>query len=182
MGFQVRIEADYGSEILSNYPSGGKAVEAFLMGLSGYDLTLTTGNRNSDPTLDKLDDWYRELERSTGVSLFPACRALVDCQWGDGGDHYDYRPDEYDLFLKRNPEFSEEQFQGYIDAHNKTWQPIGEVIKGVRLLVEVFTHNEIAPLEGFYVPEDSIPDFQALLANLELLANRKAQVVRLNFF
>ena len=61
----------------------------------------------------------------------------------------------------------------------KYWKPIGEVVRGVEMLLDLFKSKRIKSLSGFYEPENTIPDFEALYANLELLAKRGNKVVRL---
>lgn len=188
MGFSLLIQTGYGGEALINRhpegkPAGGGAVFEFLGGLQ--TLCDWTDNNSGYPDLKSVVEWYRKLERSAGVSFFPACQTLLDCIWGDGGDLTEYREDEYEFFKKRNTgvgdEFTEEMFQRMVRHSRESWKPIGDVIGGVRLLLNVFEHSKIEPLEGFYDPEYTKPDFEALLANLELLAERGNKAVRLNF-
>jgi hypothetical protein len=105
--------------------------------------------------------------------------------WGDGGDPTEYREDEYEFFRKRAPavgdDFTEEMFVTMVRQSGEQWKPIGEVMRGVQLLLTVFEESTSEPLEGFYEPKDTIADFEALVANLELLAKRGNEVVRLNF-
>jgi hypothetical protein len=182
MGFQIQIEADHGSVILTNYPSGGKAVLAFLMGLNGYADSLESVDYYQQSGLEEVGAWYQALEQSAGVPFFPTCRAVIDCMWGDGSDHYSYREDDYDLYSRHGASLTDEQFRLWVQQSETRWQPVGRVIEIVHLLLDVFERTSAEPLEGFYEPEDTIRDFEALLGNLELLASRKAQVVRLNFF
>lgn len=188
MGFRVQIEADYLAEVLSNIhpdgkPSGGKAVLAFLAGLEGYALSI----RNPDDrcaSLEDVDNWYRYVELQTGLSFFPTCQSLLDCMWGDGGDPMVYREDEYAFYVHRcdgHPSMTEAQFVSMVRDYDKHWQSIADVIAGVQLLLKMFEDDRIESLEGFYVAEDTIPDFEALEANLLFLARRKNESVRLNF-
>jgi hypothetical protein len=105
--------------------------------------------------------------------------------WGDGGDPTEYREDEFEFFRKRRPaggdDLSEDMFQTMVRQSAEWWKPIDEVMRGVRLLIEVFESTEIEALEGFFEPDDTIPDLEALMANLDFLAKRENKVVRLNF-
>lgn len=188
MGFSLQIQAEYGGEILMNLhpegkPSGGKAVFAFLSGL--YNHCEGMWDEEDDPLMRTIYEWYRGLEQSAGASFCPTCRALLDCMWGDGGDPTEYREDEYEYYRKRCPNigdsFTKEMFQEMLRQSRERWKPIGEVIRGVQWLVDLFERSKLEPLEGFYEPGDTKPDFEALLANLRLLAKRGNTVVRLNF-
>lgn len=187
MGFSVRIEADYGSEILSNWhPDGkqtdGKAVLAFLTGLDLF-CGWSDDNYTEDDISKNIVYWYQLFERTAEVRLCASCRSLLDCMWGDGGDHTEYHADDYEFYKYRASylQITQTQFQSWLQASEAHWKPINEVIDGVRLRLYVFRHAPIQSLEGFYVPEDTLPDFEALYANLNLLAQRGNQMIRLNF-
>jgi hypothetical protein len=189
MGFKVQIQADYGSEMLLNvYPrsksAGGKAVLAFLGGLQTY-CDWAEDDAQKYPELKAVVEWYRLLEQSAEVSFCPICQALLDCMWGDGGDPTEYREDEYEFFRKRSPavgdDFTEEKFKSWVRQSKERWKPIDDVMRGVQLLLEMFKNSTAQALEGFYEPEDTIPDFEALSANLDWLSMRGREVVRLNF-
>lgn len=187
MGFSLEIQADYGSVKLGNNhpegkPSGGKAVFAFLGGL---DLLTTWEDDDSleHPSLRPVVAWYRALEKSAGVALFPTCQPLLDCMWGDGGDSTEYGDDDFELFRENSGgfEITEEGFHELVRAGRERWRPIPQVAKAVALLLEIFGRVKIEPMDGWYVPEDTIPDFEALAANLDFLITRGHEVVRLNF-
>ena len=159
MAFWLQIQADYGSESLQNvHPdreaAGGKAVCAFLDGLQVH-CSWTEEDPRKHPELTAVEAWYRVLEQYTGTSLSSTCGALLDCMWGEGDDPLE---------------------------SSENWKAIDEVTRGVRILLDAFRNSKVQPLEGFYEPENTIPDFEALLANLELLARRGNKVVRLNFY
>jgi hypothetical protein len=176
MGFTVSIESDNGAEILSNYPSGGKAVFAFLSGLQAYSLL---------DDKDKVAIWYKALEKQSGEKFSVKCRELLDCMWGDGGDTTVYGEDEWEVYKLRYPNIesmmNEESFKEMITQYWKAFQPTEKVRDGVQFLLQLFKDKEPEPLEGFYEKEDTIPDFEALVANLDLLIQRKSKDVRLNF-
>jgi len=184
MGFKVQIEADYRSEILQNIhphgkPSGGKAILAFLTGLSGYTTPF------EEPNLMYVDKWYQNAEVITKQSFFPICHPILDCMWGDGGDATEYEIYDYHFYLQRHQltatNFSEADFQEWIRLDRKRWESISDVIKGVQLLLKMFSNHQVEALEGFYAPTDTIPDFEALEHNLKLLDSRGNTTVRLNF-
>lgn len=188
MGFRLQIQAEHGSEMLMNLhpedkPSGGKAVLAFLIGLHNHCDGLEIDEE--DPIMQAIAEWYRKLEQLAGGSFCPTCRALLDCMWADGGDPTEYREDEYEFYRKRCPgvgdDFTEEDFQRRVRDSGERWKPISEVIAGVQLFLGVFERSDLETLDGFYEPEYTKSDFEALLANLELLAKRGNTVVRLNF-
>jgi hypothetical protein len=103
--------------------------------------------------------------------------------WGDGGDPIEYKENELDYYQKRNPGTNMDKlsFQKYIKESGERWKPIDQVINGARFLTELFSRNDIEHLEGFYEPENTIIDFEALLFNLEILERRGNKFVRLNF-
>lgn len=188
MGFRLHIQADYGSEILSNiHPdgkgSGGKAVFAFLGGLQLLH-DWNDGEEHEFPDLQSVVDWYRALEKSAGMTFFPTCQPVIDCMWGDGGDPTEYKEDEFEFYRKRSPAMAnlpEEDFREIVRASGERWRPIVEVAKGVDMLLDIFNRAKVEPLDGFYEAADTIPDFEALAANLDFLIGRGSQVVRLNF-
>ena len=170
MGFTVNIESNYGGEILSNYPTGGKAVFALLSGLQTYCMM------NED-----IEDWYAQLEEKSGELFCEKCRELLDCMWGDGGDSSIYYEDEYEFYKKRGGILTEEEFQDMVIYSRKAFQPTQKVRDAALFLLQLFKDKQPEPLEGFYQDEDTIPDFEALVANLDLLIQRGSQNVRLNF-
>jgi hypothetical protein len=176
MGFTVKIESDGGSEILQNYPTGGKAVFAFLSGLQAYNLLDDN---------DKVARWYEALEKQSGEKFSVKFRELLDCMWGDGGDSTVYREDEWEIYKLRNPNIesmmTEETFKKMVVQYWQAFQSTEKVRDEVQFLLELFKNAQPEALEGFYVSEDSIPDFEALLTNLDLLISRGSQDVRLNF-
>ncbi len=185
MSFEARIEADNGAEILSNlHPDGkrtsGKAVFAFLSGLQ--TLCYWTASDNST-SLVGIVEWYRRLETSANVQLCSTCRPLLDCMWGDGGDHTEYHQTDYEFYKHRGggSQISEADFLKFIQDTILHWQPIDKVIGAIQLLLTIFQNMTVEPLEGFFHPEDSRADFEALYANLKLLSQRGAQTIRLNF-
>jgi hypothetical protein len=187
MVFWLQIQADHGSEMLQNiYPdgkrTGGNAVLAFLVGLETYS-TWNETKQDSYPELKAVVTWCRKLEILASASIFPICRALLDCDWSDCGDPTRWREDEYEFYKHRMGDnlTTEEQFLAMVRDYDKHWQPIDKVMQGVRLLLDMFNRVNIEPLEGFYVPEDTIPDFEAFYYNLELLKKRGCQDIRLNF-
>lgn len=187
MGFSVQIEADRGSEVLQNlHPdgklTGGNAVFAFLMGLLNYCSWKRDG-ADIYPGLEPVIEWYQQLDDTLSEPLCGLCDALMDCMWGDGGDSTTYYEDEYEFYKKRHlgvPSITEEQFRMMVREGDEHWKPIEDVLRGVQQLLNAFKSVTIKPLEGFYEPENTIPDFEALLWNLELLAKRGNEVVRLN--
>jgi hypothetical protein len=183
MGFTVQIQADYGSEILSNYPMGGKAVFAFLMGLQTYCTWDDDGPLSQNiPGQRQIHAWYAGLDAVMGGNLCATCQAFLDSMWGDGGDSTEYREDEYDFYVKRGGStITEAQFLDMVRRYEEHWQPIDDVLGGVRALLHAFANPQVGTLESFYVPEDSLPDFEALATNLAWLADRGNDVVRLNF-
>ena len=78
MEFCFRIEADGGSETLTNYPCDGKAVLAFLTGLEVYARWLERPP-GEPPHLDHVARWYQTMEQHARVPFFPACRPILDC-------------------------------------------------------------------------------------------------------
>jgi hypothetical protein len=189
MGFRLQIQADYGGEMLVNvHPerkgSGGKAVLAFLIGLHNH----CAGEKfiEDGPIMQEVSEWYRRLEQAYGSPFYSGCRSLLDCMWSDGGDQTEYHEDEYEFFRKRSPGlgdgFTMSDFQKWVAESRERWKPISEVISGVRIILKVFTRSEVEPLDGFYEPQYTELDFEALLSNLELLAERGNTVVRLRFF
>ncbi len=186
MSFQLKIQADYGKEMLINVhplgkPSSGKAVMAFLMGLVNYNEEINSNN-DDEPTKSILY-WYQNLEQLAGESFKIIYKPLIDCMWGDGGDPIEYKEDEFEYYQKRNPgtNIDKVAFQKYIKESGERWKPIDQVIKGVRILTELFSRNDIEQLEGFYEPKNTFIDFEALSFNLELLERRGNKFVRLNF-
>lgn len=184
MGISVVIEADYGTEKLINrHPDpgkywGGQAVFYFSMGLDNY----CAWKSGRGTYLERIDDWYQALDQASGFSLCLTCKSLVDCRWGDGGDSTVYSADEYEWYKKRHGDStSEEQFKAMVGRWHESWKPIDEVLNGVHALLGLFQEVSPQPLEGFYHPNTTIPDFEALSANLQLLASRGNKVVRLNF-
>lgn len=188
MGFDLSIEADDGAEKLLNihpagYLSGGKAVFAFLSGLSLY---CTVPPQSSTNSLQHVYTWYQQLDRLHQPPLCVGCRELLDSLWGDGGDETRYNEDEYEFFRHRlqtsgSQPPTEAEFLAMVRNSDQHWQPIGAVMSGVRTLLDRFRSDDPKSLEGFYQPDDTIPDFEALLSNLELLASRGREEVRLNF-
>lgn len=178
MGFSVRIEADWGSEVLRNWHpdgklTGGKAVFAFWASLNSYCLKLGVIH---------FDEWFERLDRLSPELLCIACRAFIECAWGDAGDHTHYGEDDFEFYKKRHGvNLTEEQFLLNLQYARDRWQPIGEVIHSIQLLLDLFKSNPLEDWDGCYEAEYTIPDFEALLWNLELLANRGNEVVRLNF-
>jgi hypothetical protein len=190
MGFWLQIQADNGSEVLRNiHPDGGiggKAILAFLIGLSNYTHRLEDKSDDSaELSLSYVYDWFSRVETIMGKTFLPRCEALLESMWGNGGDPTEFREHEYAFFLHRNPSsrsMSESQFQELVRSNQARWQPIEDVLHGVELLLEMFRQPGIEPLEGFYAPEDTIPDFEALQFNIRLLKQRGNSVIRLNFF
>jgi hypothetical protein len=186
MGVDVSIEAGFGAEKLINiHPdgriTGGKAVFAFLSGLS---LCCDIPSKGEADSLNHVYVWYEQLDRLQQQPLCVSCRELLDCMWGDGGDSTDYREDDYAFFLHRtgsSTSVTEEQFRQMLRDSFEAWRPIDLVIAGVRKLLDLFQRGGIQELEGFFAPQDTIPDFEALLSNLEWLMKRGNDVVRLNF-
>jgi hypothetical protein len=188
MGFDLSIEADYGAEKLLNihpagYLTGGKAVFAFLSGLSLYCRVPPQSSTNS---LQHVYAWYQQLDRLHQPPLGVSCRELLDSLWGDSGDETRYNEDEYEFFHQRLQKSgaqppTEAEFLAMVRNYDQHWQPIAAVMSGVRILLDRFSRDDRKPLEGFYRPDDTIPDFEALLSNLELLASRGREEVRLNF-
>src|SRR5207244_618266 len=74
-----------------------------------------------------------------------------------------------------------EEFLSLLQLAETRMKPLNDVISGVRLLILTFNLLTSTSLEDFYQQEDMIADFEALLANLELLAKRGNEEVRLNF-
>ncbi|HVU13777.1 MAG TPA: hypothetical protein VHD90_21015 [Phototrophicaceae bacterium] len=188
MGFFLQIQADHGSEMLRNvHPegkaSGGNALLGFLVGLQNY-CTWEQEQAKEYPELVPAIAWFQQLEADAAEDLCDVCGALLDCMWGDGGDPTEYHDDEYAFYSKRYsgaPALTEEQFKRIVWDAPQHWEPIEEVMKGVRLLLGLLQDPACEPLAGVYHPEDTIPDFEALYANLELLAKRGNELVRLNF-
>jgi hypothetical protein len=184
MGISMVIEADMGAEKLTNrHPDpnkywGGQAVFYFLMGLDNY----CAWKSGRSTHLEQIDNWYRALEQASDFSLCQTCKSLVDCRWGDGGDSTVYSADEYEWYKKRHGDSTtEEQFNAMVLDWYESWKPIDEVLNGVQSLLRLFRQVSPQPLEGFYHPTTTIPDFEALAANLQLLASRGNETVRLNF-
>jgi hypothetical protein len=188
MGFRVRIEADYGGEMLQNLhpenkPSNGKAILAFLLGLENF----CSWTDDKEKELKPIIDWYQKLDNASQSSLCTTCRPLLDCMWANGGDLTSYHEDEWEFYKKRYPSFTdssftEDMFKAMVRESQIRWKPIHEVINGVRYLLDLFKQSTPEPLEGFYDPNFSRFDFEALLVNLELLAKRGNKEVRLNFY
>jgi hypothetical protein len=188
MGFSVQIQAEYGAETLQNiHPdgrfTGGKAILAFLMGLHNYCNSFKAG-QEIYPGLEGVIEWYQQLDTYLSESLCTSCNSLLDCMWGNGGDSTEYSENEYEFYKKRTApglEITEEQFHFMVHDSRQHWKPIEEVITGVQVLLNLFKSQSLEELEGFYDRQYTIPDFEALLANLEFLAKRHNHVVRLNF-
>lgn len=176
MGFTVRIESNNGEEILSNYPSGGKAVLSFLTGLKVYCILVVE---------DEIRSWYADLEQQSEDVFCTRCHELLKSMWGDGGDTTVYRQDEWEVYKQRNPQMAsmmtEESFKAMVTQYWEAFQPTEKVRDAIQFLLQLFKDKQPEALEGFYRAEDSIPDFEALLANLELLIQRGSLNVRLNF-
>lgn len=188
MGFSLRIETSSGEALqnihLRGELTGGSTVFAFLMGLLTYcdwDRTDDTGKSS----LQHVFDWYQRLDKLMLNTLCITCQALMASIWGDGGDPTEYREDEYGFYLHRNAnsgtKLSEAEFQAMVLTYDRAYQPIEDVLAGVQTLLGAFTENAIEPLEGFYVSESTIQDFEALQFNLEWLEKRSNDEVRLNF-
>lgn len=181
MGVSVQIEADYCTEILNNvHPdgrfTGGNAVYALWSGLNSFCMW-----RDGVSSWMYDHEWFLQLEKFSIQPLSVACRAFVDCAWGDDGDGTNYQEDDYEFYKKRHPSTTEEEFLLNLKYAHESWQPIDEVIKGVQLLLSIFKSQPLEDVDGLYISEYAIPDFEALLANLEFLAKRRNNVVRLNF-
>jgi hypothetical protein len=128
--------------------------------------------------------WYEKLEQAAEVELCRLAQPLLGCMWGDGGDHTEYREDDYEFYLYRvgaNTPMSEDEFITMLQLSIEHWKPLHEVRDAVKALLDIFQRISPDQLDGFYTPEYTIPDFEALHANLTLLAQRGNQVVRLNF-
>lgn len=184
MGFRLTIEADYRSEVLQNiHPegkdSGGKAVLSFIVGLSNY-LAL-----ERDDNLDDINQWYKKSEQITGYDYAPLYQSLVDCMWGDGGDSTEYQEEDYEFYLHRTNQkrgdFTQAQFRQFLTQYYERWQPIDKVIAGVDHLLQILVYPELEKLEGFYEPDATFSDFEALQHNLKLLKSRGNTTIRLNF-
>ncbi|HEX2620741.1 MAG TPA: hypothetical protein VHL11_11345 [Phototrophicaceae bacterium] len=189
MGFGLTVEADWCREVLSNvHPdgkgTGGNAVFAFLGGLSLYcDWDIEKDQHRTN--LLSVYEAFRQIDQAVTETLCETVQPLLDCMWGDGGDSTVYHEDEYEFFIHRSSgsglTITLEEFQAMVRSYDKYWQPIESVIRGVQILLKIFRQISPEPLEGFYLPEETIPDFEALLINLNLLAERGNQKVRLNF-
>src|SRR5688572_20115514 len=131
MGFRLRIEADYGNEVLQNdhpreHSSGGKAVLAFLSGLQSY---CSLEGEEEFPELQLIKEWYQHLDDAANSSLCAKCRALLDCMWGDGGDSTVYQADEWEFYKKRHANmiddgFTEDMFKKMVQDYDLHWKPI----------------------------------------------------------
>lgn len=185
MGFRLQIQADYGNEALRNlHPDkrygSGKAILAFLTGLSGYAHEIT--NPDYKPT-DPIDTWFQELEWLSELTFMPTCSSLLGAMWADGGDPTEFQEHEYKFYLQRVGQgaLPEDEFKVMVRGYPNHWQPIQAVREGVQLLLQMFSTPQIKPLEGFFDVEYTPPDFEALELNLKFLQERGNTVVRLNF-
>lgn len=114
------------------------------------------------------------------------CRESLDYVWDDGGDETRYNEDEYEFFhhlMQKSgaQTLTKVEFLAIVRNYDQHWQTIAAVMSGVWILLERFGRSELRPLEGFYQPNDTIPDLEALLSKLELLASLGHEEVRLNF-
>lgn len=191
MGFGLIIEAD-GETLQNKHPddalrgSSGKAVFNFLSSLSYYD-TCKNDNLMLDNELMDTHTWFEIFEeKATSIS---ECRALIDCLWGDGGDFTRYSESDYDLFIQRHGairsdgvENTRESFLEFIQKSQQAFQPIEDIITGLRFLLNNFKHHSFEPIY-FYQPEEPsyIEDFEVLILNLEFLEKRGNKRVRLTF-
>ena len=87
---------------------------------------------------------------------------------------WDYQDDEYEFFLHRYPgsEMSEADF---IKANKKVremWTGIQELIRDLRIFIDEFKRGYLQETD-WYVEEDTIPDFEALLNTLIYAKNER---------
>lgn len=186
----LQIQADYGREMLMNLYGdkklpGGRPIFNLLVGIYGY----IQGNWKKETDLDQnINVWFHTLEHLNNEPLRDTYSVLVDHLWGtQDGPLEDYSERDFAAWLRRYPrdiegrDHTEEDFKRAITYARAAWQPIDEVLDAVRRLLDLLKSPQLKDLDGFFVAEHSIPDFEALLENLMLLKSRDNEMVRLNF-
>ena len=168
----ARVETDYGEcfrVMHKNGTTGGKAILAFLQSLSVYCLNVAD---------EETIQWFSALENKGNQSFCDLLHPLIE-GWYSGD--WDYKEDEYETFLSRNPslQIGEDAFLSAIKDVREKWTPVDKMIESVKYLLSIF-EEDLPESTYWYEPEDSTPDFQALLATLELAAERLNKKVRIN--
>jgi hypothetical protein len=183
MGFTVSVEADHGNTRLPT-DEGGKAVFAFLGGLAWY--CIVTEDEVEADLLRAWREWFKQLQTFVQQPLCQVFEPIMNCMWGDGGGlGGDFREDEYEWYLKRNPDpayrMTEAEFQQFIQEGEKRWSMIEAVLANIRLLLDLFKTSALGDIEALYSAEDTVPDFESLYDTLLILKNFGYRTVRLNF-
>lgn len=185
MGFTVIVEVGYEGEKISQLPThqGGKAVFAFLGVLDYYCIV---DEKEDTGLIIEWRKWLNHLQEIVGQPLCDVFKPILGCMWGDGGGiGGDFQENEYEWYLKRNPESSskmtEDEFREFIRAGKKRWSPIDKMMANVKLLIDIFKTAGLPDIEALFVAEDTIPDFESLYDTLAIFSDFWYDEVRLNF-
>jgi len=170
--FYAAIETDTGEFLNVIRPDGrigGKAVLSFLLGLSGYC------SKSGDLELG----WFATLEARSSE---PICQLLHPLLHSFYSGDWNYKEDEYEFFRRRAPEMSltEDEFREIMHQIIEKWTDLGLILSNVGELMKLVKEDELEA-SSWYVPRDTVTDFDALFQTLKMASERKAHRVRIRF-
>lgn len=168
MGWRAYVETDFGEVFCvlhSNGLLGGKALLCFLT------ITGSVCEKSYLTEDEKVVAWISNFNKHSEYDFCKTLEKLNNAYYPRG---WDYQDDEYEFFLHRYPgsEMSEADF---IKANKKVremWTGIQELIRDLRIFIDEFKRGYLQETD-WYVEEDTIPDFEALLNTLIYAKNER---------
>ena len=172
--YRACIEADTGDYLTVRNDSNrmvGKAALAFLGAMSSYCI-----GSNDEET----QNWFSQFEKH---SPKPVCSLLEPLDQVYYVGDWNYTEDEYDIFIKRSPEFAnfpEDRFKNAVRQVNEKWTSTTAVLNSIDALLSLL--DQVLPVSTYwYNPEHTIPDLRYIQRTIVFLQERGAEKIRIKF-